>query len=471
MSAGPQPSSTSRALDVLVERARALGREPRRFHAGEMVIREGEENRSLFILLKGTVVLSKPDRVGQSLELDRLGPGSLLGILSFWTGNPSFSDSHADTEVECLIIDQEQFNQGVAGDPEFARVTLQLLVANLSDRYKRVVGLNVKVAGLTRDLESERNALREAVEDLQQTRNQLVHREKLATMGQLLAGIAHEINNPSSSLLMNVGNLGRELPHLFGGDPRTRFAFEAGQRAAYLTTAESRERMGELQKAFPDLERSECRRLSRLEPDVLEQIRPEVRAGDREAVEEVVRAFEIGSALHSIQVADERITRLVKSLKSYSRQEDDGTSDVDVGQCIQDTLMVLNHRLKHYDIQLDLAELPRIPGRAGEINQILTNLFANAGDATPKGKGIHIRGAVEDSFLVVEVADEGHGIPAALMSRIFEPNVTTKSGGGQYGLGLGLAISRDLAMQHDGQLTAENRPEGGALFRLKLPTA
>jgi C4-dicarboxylate-specific signal transduction histidine kinase len=204
---------------------------------------------------------------------------------------------------------------------------------------------------------------------------------------------------------------------------------------------------------------------------VLEQIRGEVKRGEGEAVEQVVRAFEIGSALHSIQVADERITRLVKSLKSYSRQDDGDTSEVDVVQCVHDTLTVLNHRLKHYDVTLDMPDLPRIPGRAGEINQILTNLFANAGDATPTGKGIHIRGAVENGRLLVEVADEGHGIPGALLDRIFEPNVTTKSGGGQYGLGLGLAISRDLAMQHRGTLTAANGETGGAVFRLELPLA
>ena len=454
-----------------MERAREMGREPRRYAAGERILGEGDANRALFILLRGEVDLSKTGPDGRALTLDRLGPGSLLGILSFWTGKPSFSESRAATEVECLLIDQAQFDEGVAGDPEFARVTLQLLVANLSDRYRRVVGLNLKVAGLTRDLERERNALREAVEDLQQTRNQLVHKEKLATMGQLLAGIAHEINNPSSSLLKNVDLLRKELPELLGEGTPTRGAFEAGRGSSFVPPSETRDRMERLRREFPRLPRSECRRLARLDPEVWERVRKDVKQGRKEAVDHVVRAFEIGKALRGIHVADERITRLVKSLKSYSRQDEEATSRVEVAQCIRDTLMVLNHRMKHYEVDLDLPDLPSIPGRAGEINQILTNLLTNACDATPRGKRIRIRAEVDGDRLCVEVEDEGHGIPGELMDRIFEPNVTTKSGGGQYGLGLGLAISRDLALQHGGRLAARDAPGGGAVFRLELPLA
>ena len=132
--AGPHPSSTAHALEVMVKRARAMGREPQAYPAGSRVLGEGDANHSLYVLLKGEVLLSKTGRDQQPMELDHLGPGDLLGILSFWTGKPSFSDSHALTDMECLVIDQEQFDQGVADDPEFTRVTLQLLVANLSNR-------------------------------------------------------------------------------------------------------------------------------------------------------------------------------------------------------------------------------------------------------------------------------------------------------------------------------------------------
>jgi signal transduction histidine kinase len=456
-------------LELLVERARALGRDPEKVENGTQILKEGAENHLLYIVLKGEVTLSKIGEDGSRKTLDRVGPGSLVGILSFWTGKASFMDAFTVSPAELLLISQEQFDAGVAGDPEFARITLQLLVANLGDRYRRVVGLNLRIAGLTKELEGERNALREAVSDLKRTRNQLVHKEKLATMGQLLAGIAHEINNPASSLMKNVENLVQELPLLFGENSAGYQAFTSGQHSAYVSTGDSRERMNRLQAEYPGLSRTECRRLSRLSPEMLAAVESKLGAGFTPEIDDVIRAYDVGSSLHSIRVANERITRLVKSLKSYSRQDEEDLVEVNVGECIQDTLMILNHDLKRYDLQVDVPDLPGIPGRAGEVNQILTNLLTNAMDASVQGKRILVQAGMDEERLWIEVADEGPGIPENLIDQIFEPNVTTKSGGGEYGLGLGLAISRDIAMQHHGNLTGGNRSEGGAVFRLELP--
>ncbi|MGA0333719.1 MAG: ATP-binding protein [Kiritimatiellia bacterium] len=461
--------STGEALQGLVAWARQAGYQPLRFQEGEELMREGEPNSSLYILLKGRVELSKwgPDQ--QPLVLDELGPGSLIGILSFWTGKPSFSGSRALGEVECLKVERELFDRSVAEDAEFSRLTLQLLVANLSDRYRRVVGLNLKVAGLTLELKQERNALQSAVEDLKQTRNQMVHREKLATMGQLLAGIAHEINNPSTSLMQSVGRLAEDLPALLADRPDERATLEAGAQAGFISTAESREKLEQIQQKYPELSRSRARRLIRFPETLMPEIHQLLKSGNLEKVDEKIRLFEIGSSLYSIQVANERITRLVKGLKSYSRQDESGNTVIDLQKCIQDTLMVLNHLLKHYELSVEVPVIPMIPGRAGEVNQILTNLLTNACEATPQGKRIFLRAGSTASCIWVEVEDEGSGIPEPLLEKIFEPNVTTKSGGGQYGLGLGLAISRDLAMQHQGSLRAWNRETGGARFRLELP--
>ena len=449
--------------------ARTEGYEPLRLKVDERLMHEGGENDSLYILLKGEVQITKTGPDGNPQFLDLLGPGSVIGILSFWTGKPSFSESYAKTEVECLKVERKTFDKTVAEDPDFARPTLQILVANLSERYRRAVGLNLKVAGLTRELEVERNALQEAVQNLKETSNQLVHKEKLATMGQLLAGIAHEINNPSTSLMQSVSRLGRDLFDLMEGNPEHLHLLKAGSSEAYLSTSESRERLDLLLSEFPNLTRARARRLIRFPKEMLREIRPDLKNSRWVKIDEKIRIFELGSSLHSIQVANERITRLVKGLKSYSRQDESESVGVDLAKCIQDTLMVLNHRLKHYDLNLEVEELPIVQGRAGEINQILTNLLTNACEATEEGKKISLKAGKMDRRIWVEVQDEGHGIPEALLDKIFEPNVTTKSGGGQFGLGLGLAISRDLAMQNNGSLTAVKRDHGGALFRLELP--
>lgn len=465
----PLPLTTDEALRELAARAAARGRSPQTFAEGEVIMEEGGGNRSLWILLSGTVRMSKTGPDGAASALDELGPGSVLGILSFWTGQPSFSRCTAVAGAECLELNREQFDSAVQDDPEFSRLTLQILVANLSDRYRRVVGLNVKVESLTRELQQERNALREAVTDLKTTRNQLVHREKLATMGQLLAGIAHEINNPSSSLMKSVEQVEELLPQILSPQSRQLALFTAGQQAEFQGAGESRSRMQALVETHPGLPRPLARRLARFPEEALDRLKPDLDSGNFEQVEQAVRLFDVGTSLRSIRLANDRMSRLVKGLKSYSRQDDLGESTCRLDACVQDTLMVLNHRLKHFDVQVEVPDLGEVPGHAGEINQILTNLITNACDATPAGKAIRITAGQTDGRLWLEVADEGQGLPEGLGDRIFEPNVTTKSGGGQFGLGLGLAISRDLIEQRDGTLTARNREGGGAVFRVEIP--
>ncbi|WFB37600.1 ATP-binding protein [Kiritimatiellota bacterium B12222] len=462
-------SSTSEALQGLVAWARHAGVETLRLKPREWMMREGDKNRSLCVLLAGEVQLSKAGPDGRAQKLDLLRQGSLIGILSFWTGNPSFSDSQAIGEVEYLKLDRDLFDRTVAEDAEFSSLTLQLLVANLSDRYRSLVGLNLKVAGLTQELEHERNALQAAVKDLQQTRNQMVHREKLVTMGQLLAGIAHEINNPSTSLMQSVSRLSEDLSAFVQDKPDELRLLQAGQAAPFVSTSESRVKLSALIEQYPDLSRARARRLIRFPDELLEGLRKDLKKSRWHRVDEHIRLFELGSSLHSIEIANERITRLVKSLKSYSRQDEPEDAGVDLGKCIQDTLMILNHKLKYYDLSLEVETLPVVHGRPGEVNQILTNLLSNACEATEPGKKILIRSGQTEDVVWVEIGDDGCGVPEHLMQKIFEPNVTTKSGGGQFGLGLGLAISKDLAMQHGGSLTLRNREEGGAIFRLELP--
>jgi signal transduction histidine kinase len=461
--------STTEALNRLVGRARALGREPEFFPTGTQILHEGRINRTLYILLDGSAEHSRIDSKGDSIPVDLLGPGSLLGILSFWTGRPAFTDSFAATDLTVLRLEREDFERGVAQDPEFNRLTQQLFITNLSDRYRRVVGLNLEVAELTGELEQERNALREAVTDLKQTRTQLIHQEKLATMGQLLAGIAHEINNPSAALMKSVEFISREMPTLFKDQPMASSLFSAGFSAPFLSSEESRERLRRLQERYPQVGRAFSRRLTRLDEESLALLEPDLHAGRLEKVSDILRAFEIGAALHSVHLAEERIRRLVTSVKSYSREENQESCSARLDDCIRDTLTVLNHRLKYYELRLELQELPLVHCCPGEINQIITNLLTNACDATEPGKAIIIRTAVGEDWIRLDVEDEGPGVPEELLETIFDSNVTTKSGGADYGLGLGLAISRELAHKHHGTLTARNIPGGGALFRLELP--
>lgn len=468
------------ALRQLAQRTEALGLETRRFFEGDTILRLGELNDNLYVILEGRAGLYRTNEDGEKIEVDSLSRGSFLGILSFWTQTPTFAESQALSDLECLCIDRKAFDELVETDDAFARHVQHLAIFNLTNRYRRLVAVNLKVDKLTHDLEKERNDLRDSLEELATTRNQLVHQEKLATMGQLLAGIAHEINNPGSVLFKNVETLMSQVPELFAsGAPlhshhTERELLQLGLESPFWDGGTIRERMRDLSARFPGLKRPLKRRLAQLDGRSLELIEETLeKAAQSEEhgaeLEGMLRFFEIGVYLRGIESSTRRIVSLVKSLKNYSRQNQATRERVDLRECIQDTLIVLNNRLRHFELKIDLAEMDLVNCFPGEISQIITNVLVNACDATEPEGAITVISGMEEGMGFIRITDSGRGIPPRLLQRVFEPNFSTKNQRGEFGLGLGLAISREIAEKHNGSLTAANVPGGGAQFTLKLP--
>jgi signal transduction histidine kinase len=233
--------------------------------------------------------------------------------------------------------------------------------------------------------------------------------------------------------------------------------------------------MQDLERRFSGLRRSLVRRIAQLDDSAMQSVEPllgsKTWTADKEtALQELLQSYEAGVHLRSADAATDRIIRLVRSLKNYGRHDPSQHEQVDLRDCIHDTLMVLNHRLKHFELTVRAKEVPLFWCHPGEINQVLTNLLVNACDATPQGGLIQLTCFTADNGdICVEVSDAGHGIDAALIDRIFEPNFTTKHRSGDFGLGLGLAISRDIARKYGGSLEAQSEPGKGARFVLRLP--
>lgn len=464
----PQMVLNAVELEELRQRALSTGIEESMFAAGTVIFREGQRNTALYLLVEGEAGLYQDDEAGKSVMVDRLGAGSFLGLISFWTGAATFSRSVAQTDLRCLRMEASQLESFARVDVGFNR----LLIANLADRYRRMVRLNLSVAALSRALEDERNQLQSALEELGQARTRLIHGERLATMGQLLAGIAHEINNPSGALERSIEGLLTQVPKL-PADESSRQLLAAGAESGWLDSATAQARIAELEEAYPGLPRSLLRRLAPLSRDVVADLHADLLCGNepaaRRRLEQLLDVFECGLNLRTARISCERIVSLVKSLRSYGRPDGDENEHVNVAECIQDTLTVLNHRLKRYRVEVDVGEIPPLKGSATELNQVLTNLLVNACEATPAGEEITVRSFCRDGQVLIEVADRGHGIPSDHLERIFEPNFTTKRSATGYGLGLGLAIARDIVCKHGGSLTARNRTDGGACFTMVLP--
>ena len=202
----------------------------------------------------------------------------------------------------------------------------------------------------------------------------------------------------------------------------------------------------------------EARRLAALDGDELARLE----AGAR-----------LGRSLKTVESAADRVQSLVASLRAYSRG-DDGRGpwidDVDVSAGIDDALRLLSHRMGDVEIRREYQPAPGVTARPGELQQVWTNVLANALDAMgDQGRLTVLVGPGGNDTVSVRIIDDGPGIPPELNERIFAPRFTTKNGRVQFGLGLGLSISRQIVDEHGGSIAVDSRP-GHTEFRIELPT-
>jgi signal transduction histidine kinase len=422
---------------------------------GEVIIREGEPGDSLYIILAGALEVTKRDG-NRELTLATRREGEFLGEMSLLEQAPRTASVRAVEQSELLVI----------GPAAFRRL--------LEQRPETATSIFRTVAGRLRSTEAS-----------------LVQNDRLAALGTLAAGLAHELNNPAAAIQRSTEYL--------------REAFESWRRRTLelnelaLTPAE-RQSLGELEQGIvqcgfshaddPAVRREESRLIPRLEALDLEEpweVAPTMAAYGW-TVERLDTALSAFSELHAgpvlrwlaaglavqllmeeIERAARAVSRIVHAVKSYAYLDQAPVQDVDLRASLEDTLMILNHKLKHgvevvrrYD-----PELPRIEAYAGELNQVWTNIIDNAVQAMG-GEGrleLDLRGLGEE--VEVRIADTGPGIPPEVGARIFDPFFTTKPQGS--GTGLGLHIARDIVVnRHRGRIDFDSRP-GHTEFRIVLP--
>jgi signal transduction histidine kinase len=259
----------------------------------------------------------------------------------------------------------------------------------------------------------------------------MLQNEKLASLGQLAAGVAHEINNPLSFVINNNAIIRRDLSAVCR-------LIALYQRADAAIAAHD-----------PKLYREIDELIGRI--DLTYTV---------ENLQEMLKRS--GEGLR-------RIERIVQDLREFVRLDQNDFHSVDLNAGIESTVSMIRHRAldKQIDIVTELQPLPHIPCFADRINQVLLNLLSNAIDASPQGAAIHIRSHPEQGGACVEVADAGCGIDPLISNRIFDPFFTTKPIG--EGAGLGLSISYCIVKQHGGKIEFESHVGHGSTFRVRLP--
>ncbi len=442
---------------------------------GQVLIKEGANNNSLYIILDGYVAQLK-NSFESNAAIDMQGPGDFLGLLSFHTGEPAFTSARASTKVSGLKVNHHEFDEFNSKYPEISKVLQGLVFSNLSERYRRVVTLHIEVDHLSRQLEEERNQLQLTVIELEKTRNRLINQEKMATLGELTAGLAHEINNPASALLRSVDYLIQKLPEMLQkaaeqtDTSMVRFLFDAGTNRDYSDHITHRELVKKFSEKYPHLSRAQVRAITMMNKETYQRIRKYAESPElNDVLNLLIDSYQAGSFMNSIRLSTSRIENLVKSLKSYSRQSGNKPEETDIRNGIRETLMILGNRLREIEVSVNLPEIPTVMCNIGELNQVWTNIIINACDAMKDKGTMEIECGSEGENVFVKISDNGPGVPDNIKSRIFDSSFTTKTAGGDFGLGIGLAVSKGIVEQHNGEIRVGDAPGGGAQFTIYLP--
>jgi signal transduction histidine kinase len=192
-------------------------------------------------------------------------------------------------------------------------------------------------------------------------------------------------------------------------------------------------------------------------------------AQERDELLSAVESYHrLGSAIRNLRTGAERISALVHSLRSYGRKPGETVSDLDVVAGLEETLLLLGHRLGDIVVERDYREVAPIAGHPGELNQVWTNLIVNAIDVMGGSGVLSVVVRPSGGDVVVEIIDSGPGISPEHMDRIFEMEFTTKQGRVDFGLGLGLRIALDIVERHGGHIDVDSKP-GRTCFAVTLP--
>ena len=345
----------------------------------------------------------------------------------------------------------------------------------------------------TEELARKNEALEETLNKLNQMHNQLIMQEKMASLGKLSAGMAHELNNPAAAAQRGAAQLQTTFSQLQGiqlrlGESKLSPAQLEKLVELYKVARERAEKPAEMKALLrSDRENALEEWLRAQGIDTSGELVPSlVSLGSEEDDLEALRElfpdeqfsmvidwlscmYAIYSLLSEISLGSGRIAEIVKALKTYTYMDQAPVQSVDVREGLENTLIVLHSKLKRgVTVVREYAEdLPVIEAYASELNQVWTNLIDNAIDAMDGEGTLVVRARRDDPWVVVEIEDSGSGIPEEIQSRIFDPFFTTKGQG--EGTGLGLNISRNLIVQkHKGEISVDSEP-GSTRFTVRLP--
>ncbi|MCT7982346.1 AAA family ATPase [Laspinema sp. A4] len=376
-----------------------------------------------------------------------LNQGNLIGLL--YLENNQTTNAFTEDRVEVLKMLCSQIAISIKNARLYGK--LEATTTELISAKERLEESNhtleEKVAQRTLELQAKNADLQQTLKKLRETQTQLIQTEKMSSLGQLVAGVAHEINNPVNFIYGNLIHGGEYLQDL-------------------LNLLELYE------ETYPEPTEDIEERVQEIELDFLKEDFPKI--------------------LMSMQVGAERIRQIVRSLRNFSRLDEADLKEVDINEGIESTIEILRHRLKEKPgcraiaLEKNYGTLPLVTCYAGQLNQVFMNILSNAIDALEEKERkqsygdlsvpinpdslpvIGIRTSMEKDHLVIRITDNATGMTEEVLSKLFDPFFTTKPVGS--GTGLGLSISYQIVVEkHGGHLDCRSTLGQGSEFAIAIP--
>jgi len=427
--------------------------EEMRLKAGDTYFREGDPADAMFVILEGQLQ-ARGELGGETVAIS-IKPGNVTGVLPYSRMKQFTVGVRAVTDARVLRFPASLFPDLIQKMPELT----QRLVGLMSDRIREITRLEQQ-------------------------------RDRLASLGKLSAGLAHELNNPASaakratSQLRDVLKRIRDASHELGRRDLT--AAQKSEIEKLEASFVQRDEVPPDALAISDLEgqidsllrshgQTDLWQLAadlarkNVKPEALESLFATLDADTaRAALVRIAASVEVATLLNEIESGTSRISDLVRAIKEYTYMDQSPTQNVDIVKSLETTLTILNHKLKRgVVVQRDYEHVPLLVNSFGsELNQVWTNLIDNAIDAMGGRGELRVRTYREDSCVVVEIADNGPGISPEIQPHIFEPFFTTKGVG--EGTGLGLDTVQRIVKKHRGNIQVNSKP-GDTRFQVWLP--
>lgn len=421
---------------------------------GDQITAQGERNDKMFFLESGSTSGYYQPADGEEFKVFTTGPNMIVGLYSFFShNNCSYTTVKANEDTIVYYVRKDQIPQ--VGTAQYSTFLGHILPVVVNEIYLRQM------------------LMISSISEKETVIKKLFESEKMATLGQLAAGLAHELNNAVSVIQSKTEWITQHMKEYMsekdskGLYPYFERSLESGQS---LSSTEIRHRKEKIQKLL-DLRDSAAKKLAKMNLTETE-LKHLASKDNKNTIDRLGYYWDAGLALHDINLAADHTSHVVHSIKELGASNRNDIQTFELLTSIKKALSLLSNLVKNIELKIDVDEKISMDGKEGDFIQIWVNLIKNAAESLilskTKRPEIIIFSEMNDDSIRIVISDNGPGIAEDSMGKVFQPNYTTKVSGLSFGLGLGLSIVQKIVTIYGGTIKLQCH-EGWTKFIVELP--